>query len=142
MGTDYESDVVAWANEQAALLRARQFSALDVENIAEEIESVGRSEQRELKNHMAMLVARLLKWQYQSGGRCSARQRVIKELRRIIDIMFRMAPALKGSLTDPYLIAGVWSDAIIQSVEELAVALPETCPWTLEQALDEAFLPD
>jgi hypothetical protein len=48
MGTSYEKDVVAWANEQAALLRAGKLSAIDVEHIAEEIEDVGKSEQREL----------------------------------------------------------------------------------------------
>jgi Domain of unknown function DUF29 len=48
MGTTYEQDVVAWASEQAALLRAGKLSAIDIEHIAEEIEDVGRSEQREL----------------------------------------------------------------------------------------------
>lgn len=46
MGTYYDHDVVAWAKEQAALLRAGRFSVLDVEHIAEEIEDVGKSEQR------------------------------------------------------------------------------------------------
>ncbi len=63
MGTSYEKDVVAWANEQAALLRAGKFSALDIEHIAEEIEDVGKSQQRERGNRMAVLLAHLLKWQ-------------------------------------------------------------------------------
>ncbi|MDR0781146.1 MAG: DUF29 domain-containing protein [Pseudomonadales bacterium] len=67
--TSYDKDVVAWAAEQAALLRAGKFSALDVEHLAEEIEDVGKSEQRELSNRMAVLLAHLLKWQYQSARR-------------------------------------------------------------------------
>jgi hypothetical protein len=67
MGTLYEKDVVAWASEQAALLRAGQFSAIDVEHIAQEIEDVGKSEKRELASRMAVLLAHLLKWQ---GSSC------------------------------------------------------------------------
>ena len=62
MGTPYEKDVVAWAMEQAALLRAGQLSALDIEHIAEEIEDVGKSEKRELASRMAVLLSHLLKW--------------------------------------------------------------------------------
>lgn len=52
----YDKDIVAWANEQAQLLRARRFDLLDIEHIAEEIEDVGKSEQRELANRMAKLL--------------------------------------------------------------------------------------
>lgn len=61
----YDTDIVAWAQEQARLLRAGRFDALDIEHIAEEIEDVGKSEQRELENRMAVLLAHLLKWQHQ-----------------------------------------------------------------------------
>lgn len=69
MSTRYETDVVAWASEQAKLIRAGRFDLLDLEHIAEEIEDVGRSEQRELANRMAVLLAHLLKWQYQPERR-------------------------------------------------------------------------
>jgi hypothetical protein len=59
MSTRYEQDVVAWANEQARLIRAGQFELLDWERIAEEIEDVGKSEQRELASRMALLLAHL-----------------------------------------------------------------------------------
>ena len=54
VGTDYETDVVAWASEQARLIRAGRFDLLDREHIAEEIEDVGKSEQRELATRMAV----------------------------------------------------------------------------------------
>ncbi len=60
MSTSYETDVVAWANEQARFIRAGQFDRLDLEHIAEEIEDVGKSEQRELASRMAVLLAHLL----------------------------------------------------------------------------------
>ena len=65
MSVAYKQDIVAWANEQAAYIRAGRFDMLDLENIAEEIEDVGKSEQRELESRMAVLIAHLLKWQYQ-----------------------------------------------------------------------------
>ena len=52
--TRYETDVVAWASEQAALLRSGKLSEIDIEKIAEEIEDVGKSEQRELASRMAV----------------------------------------------------------------------------------------
>lgn len=64
MKTTYENDVIAWAYEQAHLLRTGQFSCLDISHIAEEIEDVGKSEQRELASRMAVLLAHLLKWQF------------------------------------------------------------------------------
>jgi len=61
----YETDIVAWTNEQAQLVRAGRFELLDLEHIAEEIEDVGKSEQRELASRMTILLAHLLKWQFQ-----------------------------------------------------------------------------
>ena len=58
----YDSDIVAWANEQAQLLRNKQFNLLDLEHLAEEIADVGKSEQRELMSRMAVLLSHLIKW--------------------------------------------------------------------------------
>jgi hypothetical protein len=69
MATKYETDVVAWANEQAAFLRAGDFSALDIEHNADEVEDVGKSEQRELETRLALLLCHLLKWQFQPQRR-------------------------------------------------------------------------
>ena len=57
MSVAYEKDIVAWASEQAAFIRAGRFDMLDLENVAEEIEDVGKSEQRELESCMAVLIA-------------------------------------------------------------------------------------
>jgi len=65
MSTGYEQDVVAWATEQADHIRCGRFDLLDIGHLAEEIEDVGKSEQRELANRMALLLSHLLKWQHQ-----------------------------------------------------------------------------
>ena len=82
----YDGDIVAWANEQVRLLRAGAFSELDIEHIAEEIEDVGKIEQRELAHRMSVLLAHLLKWQHQSERRGNSWRRTIKEQRRAIHL--------------------------------------------------------
>ena len=65
----YQQDFYAWANEQAALLRAGNLDAVDIELVAGEIESMGKSEKRELVSRLTVLLLHLLKWQYQPGRR-------------------------------------------------------------------------
>ncbi|CAB3680422.1 hypothetical protein LMG24076_02409 [Trinickia soli] len=143
MGTSYEKDVVAWANEQAALLRAGKFSALDIEHIAEEIEDVGKSEQRELISRMAVLLAHLLKWQFQSARRGASWQRTIKAQRLDVAYLLDEAPSLKPKLADAEWMRVVWAKALAQAVSETGLdVFPETCPWSMEQVLDEEFMPD
>lgn len=130
MTTRYETDIVAWANEQARLIRAGQFDLLDLEHIAEEIEDVGKSEQNELANRMAVLLAHLLKWQYQPARRGSSWTRTIKEQRRRVQIRLEKTPSLKNCLADPSWWADAWADAVSQAISETGVdTFPDVCPW-------------
>ena len=65
----YETDFNAWLQDQAAKLRDRSHNDLDWENLAEEIESVGRSQKNEIRRRLQVLVLHLLKWQFQPGRR-------------------------------------------------------------------------
>ena len=142
MGTPYEKDVVAWAMEQAALLRSGQLSALDIEHIAEEIEDVGKSEKRELASRMAVLLSHLLKWQFQPGRRGASWQRTIKEQRKAIALEIRSTPSLKVSLNDVDWLAKSWADAVARAGDETGLdVFPESCSWTTEQILDQEFFP-
>lgn len=93
--TRYETDVVAWANEQAALLRSGKLSEIDIEKIAEEIEDVGKSEQRELASRMTVLIAHLLKWKYQPARRGTSWERTIKAQRKEVLYSLKESPSLK-----------------------------------------------
>ncbi|WP_250509387.1 DUF29 domain-containing protein [Caballeronia sp. GACF4] len=142
MGTRYEQDVVAWAREQAELLRAGKFSAIDVEHIAEEIEDVGKSEQRELSSRMAVLLAHLLKWQYQPGRRGSSWQPTIREQRRAVGVgvALQKTPSLNTSLRDSGRLTGTWADAVSKAAEEQGLdAFPEELSWSTEQILSAKF---
>lgn len=138
MGTSYDKDVVAWANEQAALLRAGQLSAIDIEHIAKEIEDVGKSEQRELASRMAVLLAHLLKWQYQAGRRGASWQKTIKSQRMDIAYLLRYA-----RMSDADWLSIVWARAVAQATDETGLdVFPDDCPWSMEQVLAFDFYPD
>ena len=138
----YDADIVAWSEQQACLLRAGRLSELDIEHIAEEIEDVGKSEQRELAIRMAVLLVHLLKWQYQPERRGNSWRRTIREQRNGIERRLRRTPSLKSSLGDPDWWADAWGDAVSGAIQEAALDdLPESCPWQIEQVLDSRWLP-
>lgn len=144
MGTAYENDVVAWAQEQAHLLRLGQFTALDIEHIAEEIEDVGKSEQRELANRMAVLLAHLLKWEYQLDRRGSRWESTIYTQRDSIERRVTKTPSLKASLADPDWWADAWGDAIAAASNTTGMSyndFPKSCPWSTKEVMDREFFP-
>jgi len=142
MKATYETDIVAWANQQAALLRAGKFSQLDIEHIADEVEDVGKSEQRELANRMAVLLAHLLKWQAQPERRGKSWEGTLREQRRMIERRLVRTPSLKVSLADPEWLRDAWSDARAKAFEETSIEdLPEDCPWSMDQIRDPGFYP-
>ena len=143
MNTAYKTDVVAWANEQAAFIRAGRFDLLDLENIAEEIEDVGKSEQRELSSRMAILLAHLLKWQFQTGRRGASWRLTIKEQRKEIFYDLKKTPSLKSLMNDTEWLEMVWGKARGVAANETGLdSFPESCPWTNEQILSQEFFPD
>lgn len=143
MGATYHQDIIKWAQEQAALLRAGQFSDVDIEHVAEEIEDVGKSEQRELESRMAVLLAHLLKWKYQPDRRSSSWQRTIREQRKGILRRLAKTPSLKVDLRDSQWWEGVWSDAIITATKDTNIdCFPETCPWKPEDINSNEFWPE
>jgi len=142
MPISYQDDIVSWANEQARLIRAGRFDLLDIEHIADEIEDVGKSEQRELSNRMALLLAHLIKWQYQPERQGSSWLRTIKEQRKAIIRRLEKTPSLKPELQDNTWWEMVWSDAISLVLAEVELTnLPDICPWTAAEILDEVFWP-
>ena len=145
MPTKYETDVVAWAHEQAGLIRAGRFELLDLENIAEEIEDVGKSEQRELASRMAVLLAHLLKWQYQPQKRTSSWTLTIKEQRRLVIRRIQKTLSLRIVLEDTEWVDDIWLDSKTLAEKQTGLDIgifPEICPWNLPNVLEESWLPD
>jgi len=139
---DYETDIVAWANEQAWLVRNKKFEFLDIEHIAEEIEDVGKSEQRELANRMVVLIAHLLKWQFQPERQSRSWQLTIRNQRKAIFIHLKEVPSLKVKLDDVQWLEIIWGDAVYQASKETGLDnFPEICPWSVSDILSDEWLP-
>jgi Domain of unknown function DUF29 len=140
----YDRDVILWSQEQARLLRARRFAELDIERLAEEIEHMGRSEKRDLANRMAALMAHLLAWRSRPESRTGGLRAMIADERRRIALALKETPSLRAAMRDRDWQDCVWLDARAHARREAAVkddVLPDTCPWTMEQAVDVDFWP-
>lgn len=139
----YEQDFHAWALQQAELLRTRQLDCADLDNIAEEIESMARSEKRELTSRLTVLLLHLLKWQYQPGFRSRSWQLTIKGQRRSVSRHMKENPSLKSYLDQS--MSDAYGDATIEAQRETglgAETFPVTCPFTFDQAINDDFWPD
>ena len=141
--TTYRQDVVAWAKEQAELIRAGRFDLLDLEHIADEIDDVGKSEQRELASRMSVLMAHLLKWQCQPERRSTSWTLTIREQRKGLRRRLKNTPSLKNELSNPDWLEDVWGDVLTMTTKETGVGeLPETCPWSIDDVLSTDWLPN
>ncbi len=139
----YDRDFYAWAHEQAALLRAGKLTDADIAHIAEEIESMGRTEKRELVSRLAVLLMHLLKWQFQPERRGRSWTATIRNQR--LDVADHLAdnPSLKAKLTES--VAAAYERARNSAAAE--TYLPETlfpgeCPWSFEQIMAAEFWPE
>jgi len=140
--TGYEEDFYAWTIEQAKLLRSGKLSKIDALNVAEEIESVGRRDRRELGDRLENLIVELLKWRAQPGSRCGNWRSVILQQRFEIGQIVEDSPSLRQFAAD--YLAEVYSDArerVIETMGLLQPDFPADCPFTPDQILAEDFLP-
>jgi hypothetical protein len=140
MISEYETDFYAWTREQAQALRARQGEALDWNNLAEEIESMGRSDAEALASQLERLLLHLLKWRYQPNWRSRGWELSMMEARLRINRRLRKSPSLKSKLAE--LLAESYEDACLRAARQTGLGLetfPTECPWTFEQAMDEGF---
>lgn len=142
MTTRYDSDFYGWTQDQADLIRAGNFEQLDTDNLLEEIESMGRSERRELESRLEKLLAHMLKWRYQDSRRGKSWLLTIKEQRRKFADCLEENPSLKSRLDDRLI--KVYLYAKISASKETGISenvFPDTCPWTFEQIMDTDFYP-
>ena len=141
MPTHYDQDTYAWALEQAALLRSGKMDQLDVEHLAEEIESMGKSERRALISQLARLLMYLLKWEYQPDRRSRSWRLTIQDAQVKAARLLADNPSLKAALPD--LMASAYDDARRAAAIETDMepdAFPDTCLYSFDEAM--AFKPD
>jgi hypothetical protein len=139
----YETDFYAWLLKSAELLRRGQFAELDLEQIAEELEGMARSDKRQLVNRLAVLLAHLLKWQYQPEKRSKSWQRTIREQRKRISLLLEDSPSLKYDIEEK--VTDAYEIAVLSAANETGLdedSFPESCEYALDEVLDSSFYPD
>jgi len=141
-GELYEQDFVRWTEDQAAALRAGDLDALDLENLAEEIESLGGNNRRELDSRLEVLLMHLLKWRYQPRKRTGSWESTIRSQRREIAKLLGQSPSLRREVDA--MMAGAYPVARRNAAAETGLpldTLPETCPFA-DRVLEDEWLPD
>ena len=147
----YDHDYTEWAHQNAVLLKTRRFAELDIAHLLEELEDMGKSDHRELASRLRILLAHLLKWQFQYqqlsdkwrefDGR-SWRATIIEQ-RISINILLRKKPGLKSIVIDT--INDTYPEAVELATNETGLSIdtfPNICPYTKEQILNTEFYPE
>jgi hypothetical protein len=138
----YEDDFVAWLEDQAQRARRGETESLDLENIAEELEGMARSDRREIRNRLTVLLTHLLKYQYQPRRRSSAWLGTIGEQRSRIATVIDDSPSLRSfphSVLDRCYVEARSRAAIETRLSERD--FPERCPFPLEDVFNLGWLP-
>lgn len=138
----YDQDLYAWALASARIVREGRLDELDREHLAEELESMAKSELRALESRLAVLLAHLLKWQLQPDHRSKSWQRTLIEQRKRIARLLRDSPSLAPKLSA--LTPDAYDSALRLAAEDTGLDesdFPQTCPYALEALLDFDFYP-
>jgi len=139
----YEQDFNAWLLHTIRLIQQEKFAAIDKEHLIEELEGMSKSQQHELLNRLRVLLAHLLKWQFQPTYRCNSWRRTIVEQRQQIRDLLEDSPSLKHRLTEKFVKS--YTDAVEYAAAETGLPItqfPTVCPYNLVQTLDHGFYPD
>ncbi|MEA3640753.1 MAG: DUF29 domain-containing protein [Lamprobacter sp.] len=139
---EYDGDFYAWTVQTARQLRSGQLDQVNLLQVAEEIEDMGKSDRRALESHLKILMLYLLKWHHQPSHRGVSWRLSIANARDEIAAILRDSPSLRPRLDD--LAASRYPGARKQAILETGLAsssFPETCPFSVEQLLEEEDLP-
>jgi len=146
----YDQDFERWAQTQADLLRHGKFQHLDVEHLIAELEDMGKSSQRELASRLIILIAHLLKGQFQFDKLSDkwkefegkSWRNTLLEQRTQLGFLLAKAPSLTAALD--LACAEAYPAARRLAIKETGLppgGFPDHCPYTIDQLLDEDFHP-
>lgn len=139
----YDEDFFLWTQQQAALMRERNDGTLDWVNLAEEIESLGKSDRRAIDSQLERLLVHLLKWEFQSDAWSASRRGSIQERRRQMERIIEDSPSLKSRPAE--VLTKVYSDARRKAIDEIGLisnrAIPTVCHYDVVDILDPDWAP-
>ncbi len=148
--TLYDQDFDRWASSQVELLRQGKAQDLDIEHLIAELEDMGKSSLRELESRFIILIAHLLKWQYQLDTLAEQWQafegkswrKTIIEQRAQLSFLLGKVPSLNTSLE--LAREEAYPAARRLAIKETGMPpeiFPNACPYAVDELLDEDFLP-
>lgn len=138
----YETDFYAWTQEQAEFLRNGKWNQLDLINLIEEIESLGKQQRSELRNRLSILIGHLLKWEYQSNRRSRSWLMTIRVQRRDTLELVKENPSLKSYLQEA--LQKIYEKGRDLAAGEMNLPIktfPLECLYSLEEILSDSFFP-
>jgi hypothetical protein len=138
----YDTDFYAWTQKQAELLQNQQWSSLDLPNLIEEIESLGKQQRRELRNRLSVLIGHLSKWHYQPEQRSRSWLATIRVQRREVLQLLQENPSLKPCLQEALQQAfETGKDLAVSETNLPYKSFPSECDYLLEEILSDRFYP-
>jgi hypothetical protein len=142
MDARHSTDFYAWALDQATLARARSSNAFDWDNVALELEALGKAESRELRSRFVVLLAHLLKWLIQPERQSRSWSNTIANQRDEIELHLKDNPSLKSSLQENFEAAYGLARRVASTETDLDLELfPLSPPFDLAQAMEAGWLP-
>jgi hypothetical protein len=139
-GADYDTDFYSWSLEQARLLREGQWARLDRENVAEEIESLGREQFNKLESALRVLLMHMLKWDHQPKRRSRSWALSIESQRVELEHVIGDNPGLKPRIAEAMTRA--YRRARLEAANETgldAAVFPEACPYSFQDITSREF---
>ena len=137
----YDTDYVAWLQEQVAHLRANRLAALDLENVALELEGLMNSQRQQLENRLEVLIHHLLKWDHQPGRRSRSWSLTIEEHRLRVATQLRKNPGLKSRLAEA--VEDGFRLGRMRTAREMKFdvkTLPVSCPYDWDAIMHREFI--
>ena len=139
----YDQDFNLWLLEQVELLSQKRFDKLDLDNLIEEIDAIARKDKREVKSRLTILLVHLLKYRYQAQKQSRSWLGTTDEQRNELELVFEDSPSLRAYAFS--VLESAYAKARKRAAKETSLELktfPATCPYSLEQVLDEDFFPE
>jgi predicted nucleic acid-binding Zn-ribbon protein len=136
--TLYDQDFYAWTQRQIELLQAKQWAEVDIENLIEELDSLGKQQRQELRNRLGVLLGHLLKWHYQPEARSKSWTGTIREQRQQIQRHLQENPSLKPYLSEAIEIGYQTGLNLIDIETPLdSRQLPQACPFSEAEIFEQ-----
>ena len=138
----YERDFYSWTQEQADALAKRRVDLLDWQYLAEELKDLGNRHYDQLSSRLSILIAHLLKWQYQPSHQSNSWRATIREQRRKLERLLQRNPGLKNRWTEA--LDDAWLDGRDLAIQETGLddsIFPENCPFSTLQLQNPDYWP-